>query len=122
MTGLTLLSDSYWLIDFKQRTGWFETVNTVSEIEELGTYDVTSFIADDDTNDSNKCPPIDKNWSDGNRPLCKKAGPIQFNQCAKGNSCHTNATCENKLDGYICKCNDGYVGDGTEQRFSNLGF
>ena len=83
------MNESDWLIDFKQRTGWFETVNSVSEIEELGTYDVTSFIADDVTSDSNTCPPIDKNWSDGNRPLCKKAGPIQVSHCAKGNSCHT---------------------------------
>ena len=94
-------------------------MSTVEEILETGSYDVTSFIADEDP-DSNKCPPMDINWSDGNRPLCKKAGPIQVNHCAKGNTCHPNATCENRLNGYICKCNDGYVGDGTNKPGSQI--
>jgi len=63
---------------------------------------------------------MDKNWSDGNRPLCKKAGPIQVNHCAKGNTCHPNATCENKLNDYTCKCNEGYVGDGTNEPGSQI--
>ena len=73
---------------------------------------MTSFIADEDSG-SNKCPPMDKDWSNGDRPLCKKSGPIQVNHCAIGNTCHQNATCHNKLNDYMCKCNDGYVGDGV---------
>ena len=28
--------------------------------------------------------------------------------------CHTNAKCNNTISSYICKCKEGFNGDGTE--------
>ena len=27
--------------------------------------------------------------------------------------CHTNATCNNTISSYICKCKEGFTSDGT---------
>jgi hypothetical protein len=37
------------------------------------------------------------------------------NECRLGlYSCHPNASCINTFDGYDCRCNQGFLGDGME--------
>ena len=35
------------------------------------------------------------------------------NECQSKNLCHTEATCRDVDNGYMCTCNRGYVGNGT---------
>ena len=39
---------------------------------------------------------------------------IDIDECSDStHNCNTHATCTNTDGSFTCKCNDGYVGDGT---------
>ena len=40
---------------------------------------------------------------------------LDVDECDQGlDNCNSDATCTNTVGGYNCTCNDGYIGDGTE--------
>ena len=37
-----------------------------------------------------------------------------IDECKGNHSCHVNATCTNTNGSYVCTCNPGYVGNGSD--------
>ena len=37
-----------------------------------------------------------------------------IDECKGNHSCHVNATCKNTKGSYVCTCNPGYVGNGSD--------
>ena len=38
---------------------------------------------------------------------------LDINECSS-NPCHQNATCQNTIGSFVCTCDDGYTGNGTD--------
>ena len=39
--------------------------------------------------------------------------PADINECETIKPCHDHATCNNTRGGYVCSCNEGFIGNGT---------